>query len=35
MIIFLSVNNVLQEYNEMKKKKKNPETSVEYKNNTI
>ena len=27
---FLSVNNVLREYNEMKKEIKNPETSVEY-----
>ena len=27
---FISVNNVLREYNEMKEEKKNPETSVEY-----
>ena len=27
---FFLVNNVLKEYNEMKKKKKNPETSMEY-----
>ena len=27
---FISVNNVLREYNEMKKEVKNPETSVEY-----
>ena len=27
---FVSVNNVLKEYNEMKKQIKNPETSVEY-----
>ena len=27
---FFSVNNVLREYNEMKKEIKNPETSVEY-----
>ena len=27
---FVSVNNVLREYNEMKKEIKNPETSVEY-----
>ena len=27
---FASVNNVLREYNEMKKEIKNPETSVEY-----
>ena len=27
---FLSVKNVLREYNEMKKEIKNPETSVEY-----
>ena len=27
---FVSVNNVLKEYNEMKKEIKHPETSVEY-----
>ena len=27
---FVSVNNLLREYNEMKKGIKNPETSVEY-----
>ena len=27
---FVSINNVLREYNEMKKEIKNPETSVEY-----
>ena len=27
---FLSVNNILREYYEMKEKIKNPETSVEY-----
>ena len=27
---FVSVNNVLREYNEMKKEIKNPKTSVEY-----
>ena len=27
---FVSVNNLLREYNEMKKEIKNPETSVEY-----
>ena len=27
---FLSVNNILREYHEMKEKIKNPETSVEY-----
>ena len=27
---FSSVNNVLREYNEMKKEVKNPENSVEY-----
>ena len=27
---FVSVNNVLREYNEMKKEMKNPETSVKY-----
>ena len=27
---FVSENNVLREYNEMKKEIKNPETSVEY-----
>ena len=27
---FVSVNNVLREYNEMKKELKNPQTSVEY-----
>ena len=27
---FVSVNNVLREYNEMKKEMKNPENSVEY-----
>ena len=32
---FVSVNNVLREYNEMKEELKNPETSVDilYKNN--
>ena len=29
-IEFVSVNNVFREYNEIKKRKKNPETSVEY-----
>ena len=27
---FVSINNVLREYNEMKEEKKNPETSMEY-----
>ena len=27
---FVSINNVLREYNEMKEEIKNPETSVEY-----
>ena len=27
---FVSVNNVLREYNEMKKEIKNPESSIEY-----
>ena len=27
---FVSVNNVLREYYEIKEKRKNPETSVEY-----
>ena len=27
---FVSVNNLLREYNEIKKEVKNPETSVEY-----
>ena len=27
---FVSVNNILREYNEMKEEIKNPETSVEY-----
>ena len=27
---FVSVNNVLRDYNEMKEEMKNPETSVEY-----
>ena len=27
---FVSINNVLREYYEMKKERKNPETSVEY-----
>ena len=27
---FISVNNVLRKYNEMKEEIKNPETSVEY-----
>ena len=27
---FVSVNNVLREYNEMKEEEKNPENSVEY-----
>ena len=27
---FVSVNNVLREYNEMKEEKKNPEASAEY-----
>ena len=27
---FVSVNNVLREYNKMKEEVKNPETSVEY-----
>ena len=28
--VFISVNNVSREYNEMKKEIKNPETSAEY-----